>query len=374
MCYGSGDPEFDSVIYPVLQMVDVTSVTPRSNWPGEGHNSAAGLTIGSGGVGHGAVTPSPMNPSTNQNNNRQFNMNSSNPPARLNAGGMPPSSHLQDLASQHHSQGSMKPMLPQQPPHRHHSSTAPPPLFSPPATSGMSMPTDVHQPSQGNMFVNGQADMNHGASPFAAPNAPPVHTNNVMKNESQQSSAHFLNAGSEFAPRMDTNAPPMSDFDLSQQHQQQQKDLGAPMSNASSDSLFNALQQQPQHTQPSMSDNKSLGPPPSSPAGLPMPPVSGGKPKSHSAAMAQVRNASSWSSLGASSQQGQGGSSKSSGLVDSFQQFKRQAKEKEARQKALIEQQEMRRQQKEQAERERLRADAERRREREEEEALDKAR
>ena len=90
--------------------------------------------------------------------------------------------------------------------------------------------------------------------------------------------------------------------------------------------------------------------------------------------MAQVRNASSWSSLGASSQQGQGGSSKSSGLVDSFQQFKRQAKEKEARQKALIEQQEMRRQQKEQAERERLRADAERRREREEEEALDKAR
>jgi bromodomain-containing protein 4 len=105
-----------------------------------------------------------------------------------------------------------------------------------------------------------------------------------------------------------------------------------------------------------------------------MPPVSGGKPKSHSAAMAQVRNASSWSSLAASSQQGPGGSSKSSALVDSFQQFKRQAKEKEARQKALIEQQEMRRQQKEQAERERMRAEAERRREREEEEALDKAR
>ena len=54
--------------------------------------------------------------------------------------------------------------------------------------------------------------------------------------------------------------------------------------------------------------------------------------------------------------------------------FKRQAKEKEARQKALIEQQEMRRQAKEQAERERMRAEADRRREREEEEALEKAR
>lgn len=43
-------------------------------------------------------------------------------------------------------------------------------------------------------------------------------------------------------------------------------------------------------------------------------------------------------------------------------------------QRALIEQQEMRRHQKEQAERERLRLENERRREREEEEALEKAR
>ena len=100
-------------------------------------------------------------------------------------------------------------------------------------------------------------------------------------------------------------------------------------------------------------------------------PVSGGKPKSQSAAMNQVRNASSWSSLAGPSQQG---SSKTSNIGDSFQMFKRQAKEKEARQKALIEQQEQRRQQKEQAERERVRVEADRRREREEEEALEKAR
>lgn len=43
-------------------------------------------------------------------------------------------------------------------------------------------------------------------------------------------------------------------------------------------------------------------------------------------------------------------------------------------QRALLEQQEMRRQQKEQAERERLRQENERRREREEEDALDKVR
>jgi len=43
-------------------------------------------------------------------------------------------------------------------------------------------------------------------------------------------------------------------------------------------------------------------------------------------------------------------------------------------QRALIEQQEMRRQQKEQAEKERLRVENEKRREREEEEALEKSR
>jgi bromodomain-containing protein 4 len=117
-------------------------------------------------------------------------------------------------------------------------------------------------------------------------------------------------------------------------------------------------------------DVKSLTPSLSSPA-MSLP-VSGGKPKSQSAAMAQVRNASSWSSLAGPSQQG--GSSKTSNIGDSFQMFKRQAKEKEARQKALIEQQEMRRQQKEQQERERARVEADRRREREEEEALEKAR
>merc|ERR1712071_704015 len=154
---------------------------------------------------------------------------------------------------------------------------------------------------------------------------------------------------------------------------QQDKEL-MQMASSANDSLFNALAQHP--VQPpatsQLNDIKPTPPPVSSPA-MSLP-VSGGKPKSHSAAMAQVRNASSWSSLAGSSQQGPGGSSKSSNLVDSFQMFKRQAKEKEARQKALVEQQEMRRQQKEQQERERVRVEAERRREREEEEALEKAR
>ncbi|KAG8231635.1 hypothetical protein J437_LFUL011476 [Ladona fulva] len=63
-----------------------------------------------------------------------------------------------------------------------------------------------------------------------------------------------------------------------------------------------------------------------------------------------------------------------SAMVESFQQFKKQAKEKAHRQKALIEQQELRRYQKEQAEKERLRMENERRREKEEEDALEKAR
>ncbi|XP_076233030.1 homeotic protein female sterile isoform X8 [Calliopsis andreniformis] len=88
-----------------------------------------------------------------------------------------------------------------------------------------------------------------------------------------------------------------------------------------------------------------------------------------------VKNASSWSSLAqASSPQSAAGSSMKSAARDSFQAFKKQAKEKQDRQRALLEQQEMRRQQKEQAERERLRQENERRREREEEDALDKGR
>ncbi|KAL0112326.1 hypothetical protein PUN28_011984 [Cardiocondyla obscurior] len=90
-----------------------------------------------------------------------------------------------------------------------------------------------------------------------------------------------------------------------------------------------------------------------------------------------VKNASSWSSLAQASspQSAAAGSSMKSAARDSFQAFKKQAKEKQDRQRALLEQQEMRRQQKEQAERERLlRQENERRREREEEEALDKVR
>ncbi|KAI4482722.1 hypothetical protein M0804_008575 [Polistes exclamans] len=88
-----------------------------------------------------------------------------------------------------------------------------------------------------------------------------------------------------------------------------------------------------------------------------------------------VKNASSWSSLAqASSPQSTAGSSMKSAARDTFQAFKKQAKEKQDRQRALLEQQEMRRQQKEQAERERLRQENEKRREREEEDALEKAR
>ncbi|XP_020283136.1 bromodomain-containing protein 3-like isoform X6 [Pseudomyrmex gracilis] len=89
-----------------------------------------------------------------------------------------------------------------------------------------------------------------------------------------------------------------------------------------------------------------------------------------------VKNASSWSSLAQASspQSVAAGSSMKSAARDSFQAFKKQAKEKQDRQRALMEQQEMRRQQKEQAERERLRQENERRREREEEDALDKVR
>ncbi|XP_054272014.1 bromodomain-containing protein 3-like isoform X3 [Macrosteles quadrilineatus] len=92
-----------------------------------------------------------------------------------------------------------------------------------------------------------------------------------------------------------------------------------------------------------------------------------------------VKNASSWSSLAQSPTTNAvpGAPAAAVGpkaLADQFQAFKKQAKEKMLKQRALIEQQEMRRQQKEQAERERLRLENERRREKEEEEALEKAR
>lgn len=226
---------------------------------------------------------------------------------------------------------------------------------------------DMIQQQQQGMFVNGQS------GPYPTGGQGP-HNNAVKVENMSAGGGHY-----DFPPHGG-----MNDFD----HQMQM----------SSDSLFNALasqqnhgqqqqqqpppQQQQQQQLPShmqMADVKPMTSSASSPGGMSMPPhhVTGGKPKSHSAAMNQVRNASSWSSLaGGPSQLGgvPGGQSKTSNIGDQFQMFKRQAKEKEARQKALLEQQEMRRQQKEQAERERLRVEADRRREREEEEALEKAR
>ena len=60
--------------------------------------------------------------------------------------------------------------------------------------------------------------------------------------------------------------------------------------------------------------------------------------------------------------------------MSSFQQFKKQAKEKADKQRALMEQQELRRRQTEQAEKERLRLEQERKQQKEEEEALERAR
>lgn len=91
-----------------------------------------------------------------------------------------------------------------------------------------------------------------------------------------------------------------------------------------------------------------------------------------------LKNASSWSSLAQSPTPAQTPTPPTvaalkSSMADSFQAFKKQATENAKKQRALIEQQEMRRHQKEQAERERLRVETEKRREREEEEALEKA-
>ena len=359
----------------------MTSVTPRSSWPAaEGMNPAAANDSQRMPVAGNAMTQN-----VNQNN-RSFSMMNNAP--RMNAP-IPPQP---DLASQLNAQGqgNMKALMQQQQQqqhqqhqqHRHAGNAQSAPLFSP-NNASVNMHS-VQQVHQGNIFVNGQSDLNHSQTFSGLPNAGVqqqqqqhgLSHNNAVKNETHTGNS-FLNATNEFASRID-NANAMAEFDMNQKRDSVQ------MSNLANDSIFNALQP---HTQPqsaqqqppppssssSLSDVKPLHPSISSPA-MSMP-VSGGKPKSHSAAMAQVRNASSWSSLAGSSQQGQGGSSgKSSNLVDSFQQFKRQAKEKEARQKMLIEQQEMKRQQKEQAERERMRVEAERRREREEEEALEKAR
>jgi bromodomain-containing protein 4 len=88
-----------------------------------------------------------------------------------------------------------------------------------------------------------------------------------------------------------------------------------------------------------------------------------------------VKNISSWSSLAQSLQGGgQGKHNSRATAMNSFQQFKKQAKEKADKQRALIEQQEIRRRQSEQVERERLRLEQEKKLQREEDEALERAR
>lgn len=86
------------------------------------------------------------------------------------------------------------------------------------------------------------------------------------------------------------------------------------------------------------------------------------------------RNLSSWSSLAQSAVPSPTAStSLKTSASDSFAQFKRVAKEKEARQRQIIEQQEQRRRQNEQVEKERARQEAEKERARVEEEALERA-
>ncbi|KAE8744988.1 hypothetical protein FOCC_FOCC008400 [Frankliniella occidentalis] len=86
-----------------------------------------------------------------------------------------------------------------------------------------------------------------------------------------------------------------------------------------------------------------------------------------------LKNASSWSSLAQSSSP-QNAMLAANRSADVFQAFKKQAKQNSDRQRAIQEQQEIRRQQKELAEKERIRQENERRRGKEEEEALEKAR
>ncbi|XP_013778221.1 bromodomain-containing protein 3-like isoform X4 [Limulus polyphemus] len=91
----------------------------------------------------------------------------------------------------------------------------------------------------------------------------------------------------------------------------------------------------------------------------------------------KLKNFGSWSSLAQNVSNipstSHCGNKKTSAL-DSFQHFKKQAKEKQDRQRQLKEQQEIRRHQKEQEEKERQRIERERQREKEEEEALERLR
>ncbi|XP_045024726.1 bromodomain-containing protein 4 isoform X2 [Daphnia magna] len=382
------------------EVVDVMSVTPRRSWPtNEGaHNQGGGDSSqrahpSTGNIHHQAH---------HQHGNRPGNMtgaaghtNNSTATANNNLPSLMESSAQK--SNSHAGQGTLKPplppvMTPQQQPTQQQQQSLPhqqqqqqvrplanagsnlPPgsnsLFSPPSGTSLPSMADMqqqqhHHHQQPNLFVNGQSEINQQqAAGYAG--IPGSSAHNSMVHVKSETLGQTSSGGQyDFQARMDL---PMNDFD------QHQKD----MMQIPSDNLFNSMaqpQQQPLHHSQSLGDVKSMSLTSNVSSPSMSMPVSGGKPKSHSAAMAQVRNASSWSSLaGSSGQGGPPGSSKSSNIGDSFQMFKRQAKEKEARQKALIEQQEMRRQQKEQAERERMRAEADRRREREEEEALENAR
>ena len=329
------------------------SVTPRRSWPaGEGGATNAG--------GNDSQRMPHPGAQSSQQGNRQLNMaNSSHPNAIGGAQSILDSSAksgptpIKPTMTSHQQQQQQLSIQQQQQQQQRalasSSGNSLPPttssLFSPSSSAIPSM-SDMHQQNQ---FVNGQGDMTQSGTYSA--NSGGLNHGGMAHNNSVKSESHY-----------DFSQHSMNDFDAMQM---------------SSDSLFNALaqtqsQQLPSHMQ--LGDVKSMPPSTSSP-NMSMPPALSGKPKSHSASQGGIRNASSWSSLAGSSQMGgPGGSSKASNAGDSFQMFKRQAKEKEARQKLLMEQQELRRQQKEQAERERVRAEADRRREREEEEALEKAR
>ncbi|KAK6195468.1 hypothetical protein SNE40_000893 [Patella caerulea] len=87
----------------------------------------------------------------------------------------------------------------------------------------------------------------------------------------------------------------------------------------------------------------------------------------------KLKNANSWSSLAMGANSNQAGGRKSNAM-SSFEQFKKQAKEKEEREKMIQEQAVRRQQQKEKAERDRVRMEQERQREKDEDEALEMAR
>ncbi len=336
--------------------VDVMSVTPRRSWPPGTEAAGASNAQTAGGSGEGQRMPhqgagSGHRPSGGTAPNVSHLSNNSN-------GGPGHPSQLEPPSSGVKSHNNLKPPMPTQQPmqqqqqqHQHQQQRQIP--TTTPSSGSLFSPSSMPELNQQqNLFVNGQSGS------YSTPGMGQM--NNAVKAENMSSGSHY-----DFQQHGG-----MNDFD--------QMQMG-------NDNLFNALASQQnhgpqQHQQQQMpnhlhlSDVKSMSQSASSPA-LSMPPHHGGKPKSHSAAMNQVKNASSWSSLaGGPSQMGGGPSSKTSNSGDSFQMFKRKAEEKEARQKALQEQQEMRRQQKEQAEREKIRAEADRRREREEEEALEKAR